>query len=941
MALRLGELVATLRADASGFEAGMSAAQLRMRGLTRDANGQLRTLRGRFISEGDAAGRGLSDGIREHAQLAVRAVRRVGPAIAGVAAGVPGVAAAAAALGGLAAGAVAAGLAVGAFKAAAGPQMEAVANVAKLAAEAEAAAASGAVDAAAKQKAYTDALSQLPPATREAAQELVGLKRDHKAWSDELSGTTMPVFTKGMQVLRSLLPQVTPFVKVAGQVFGDTLDRIAVGVRSAKFTKWATDTAAAAGPALSNFLQVIGNLGRGFAGLFQAFTPASAGVTGGLVSMTGAFADWAQGLSGSERFADFLELAGEGATTLGALGGAVVQLLVALGPIIGVTTQLALGFAQIINNTPTPVLTALAIVIGTVVVAMKLWAAAQAIVALRNRIWTASQWQLNAAMLANPMVLIVAGIVALIAVIVLIATKTKWFQKAWDAVWGAVKSAFRASVDGILVALEWLKKLPEKIGRWFGTAKTLAVRKMAELLTWLKGLPGRAWDALSGLGAKLGKAASEHFQKFRNAAASKTVSFITWVRELPGRIVRAIGSLSKLLLSKGKDVVLGLWNGIKSMGTWIAKKVIGWARDVIPGPIADALGIASPSKVTREQGKWVARGLAVGITGSSKEVRTAAQKLAKIVRDSLSGGREKKALLRIGRDSHALEGLARREENLAVRMKKATRTLKDMVKARDEAAASVRQSVLDAANITTASEGPVTADSILTGLNDQLGKARQFAEQIAILRKKGVRGDLIAQIAAAGVEGGLGAATALANATKGQIKEINSTQGQLVTAAKAAGDVTGDALYGAGIHAAKGLVRGLAAEQGAIERQMMLIAKGMTKAIKQALGIKSPSRVLADQVGRWIPRGIQAGIDAGAPALDKSMAALVTPPSVPALGGRPTGTRPDAVGTAGGRPIVLEIRSGGSPQDDFILESVQRSVRVRGGDVQLVIAGRR
>ncbi|MEU2563210.1 hypothetical protein ABZ626_28300 [Streptomyces longispororuber] len=51
--------------------------------------------------------------------------------------------------------------------------MACVADVAKLAEEAQKAAASGAADAAKKQKAYTDALAELPPASRATAKAAV------------------------------------------------------------------------------------------------------------------------------------------------------------------------------------------------------------------------------------------------------------------------------------------------------------------------------------------------------------------------------------------------------------------------------------------------------------------------------------------------------------------------------------------------------------------------------------------------------------------------------------------------------------------------------------------------------------------------------------------------------------------------------------------------
>jgi hypothetical protein len=87
-------------------------------------------------------------------------------------------------------------------------------------------------------------------------------------------------------------------------------------------------------------------------------------------------------------------------------------------------------------------------------------AAAQKVAAGAARVWTAAQWLMNASLWASPVTWIVAGIVALIAVIVLIATKTKWFQQAWSASWKWIKSAAENTWN-------WLKKLPGWIGSAF------------------------------------------------------------------------------------------------------------------------------------------------------------------------------------------------------------------------------------------------------------------------------------------------------------------------------------------------------------------------------------------------------------------------------------------------------------------------------------------
>jgi len=83
------------------------------------------------------------------------------------------------------------------------------------------------------------------------------------------------------------------------------------------------------------------------------------------------------------------------------------------------------------------------------------------------------------------------------------------------------------------------------------------------------------------------------------------------------------------LVAAGKDIVGGIWDGIKSMGGWLKNKVVAWASDVLPGPIADLLGISSPSKLFAEMGRDVGRGLAQGIEGSRRWVESASADLAK------------------------------------------------------------------------------------------------------------------------------------------------------------------------------------------------------------------------------------------------------------------------------------------------------------------------
>lgn len=63
----------------------------------------------------------------------------------------------------------------------------------------------------------------------------------------------------------------------------------------------------------------------------------------------------------------------------------------------------------------------------------------------------------------------------------------------------------------------------------------------------------------------------------------------------------------------GRNIVEGLWNGITGMGNWLKDKIINFVKDKIPGPIRDALGIRSPSKVAASLGEEISAGLAQGV----------------------------------------------------------------------------------------------------------------------------------------------------------------------------------------------------------------------------------------------------------------------------------------------------------------------------------------
>ncbi|WP_281155170.1 hypothetical protein [Streptomyces sp. HYC2] len=206
---------------------GDSADRLRLRlsGIAADTDGQLRDLRGRFLSADEAARRlgDSSHGTRDSLGLLRDEASKLGeslqanlisllPAAIPMAAGMAHTAGVVATqLGAVALSAAAYGLALK-------PQIAAISEaIAAHDRYEDAVKSSGATsqDAAKAQADYLQTLNDLPPATREAAIAVGILKDNFADWSDELADDVMAPVNKGIAVTNALLPRTTGLVKGA------------------------------------------------------------------------------------------------------------------------------------------------------------------------------------------------------------------------------------------------------------------------------------------------------------------------------------------------------------------------------------------------------------------------------------------------------------------------------------------------------------------------------------------------------------------------------------------------------------------------------------------------------------------------------------------------------------------------------------------------------
>lgn len=124
--------------------------------------------------------------------------------------------------------------------------------------------------------------------------------------------------------------------------------------------------------------------------------------------------------------------------------------------------------------------------------------------AVASGVATAAQWLWNVAMMANPIGLIIAGIVLLVGVIILIATKTTWFQDLWKAVWGFLQQPVKNLVDFVVAYVTFMWNIWSKIigavRDFFVGAFKWAVDMVVGYFNIILGIPQKIINFFSNLG---------------------------------------------------------------------------------------------------------------------------------------------------------------------------------------------------------------------------------------------------------------------------------------------------------------------------------------------------------------------------------------------------------------------------------------------------------
>lgn len=188
-----------------------------------------------------------------------------------------------------------------------------------------------------------EAMAQLAPEARKAVRAM-------QEWRPLLDGIQasaatgfFPGFVDGLERLQVLAPQVESIFGRVGDAAGDIFSDIATGLTSAEgreFITWVEQTAA---PTLRVFGETAGNVASGLGDLAMALGPVGGDFNRGLLAASESFASWADGLTATEGYREFIDYVRETGPqvldTVGSLADAVLQIGEAAAPLGGPILQ--------------------------------------------------------------------------------------------------------------------------------------------------------------------------------------------------------------------------------------------------------------------------------------------------------------------------------------------------------------------------------------------------------------------------------------------------------------------------------------------------------------------------------------------------------------------------------------------------------------------------
>lgn len=218
-----------------------------------------------------------------------------------------------------------------------------------------------------------------------------------------------------------------------------------------------------------------------------------------------------------------------------------------------------------------------------------------------------------------------------------------WLTNTYNnfVTWGSnmLQKAREAAQNVIDTVVTFFSELPGKVQQWLhntlqnlitwgsnmlSNARTAASNTIATIVNFFSQLPGKIWTWLCNTASKVVSWGSDLMSKGREAANKLVNAVLNGVRNLPSQ-----------MMSVGRNIVTGVWNGICNAAGWFRSQVRSFFSGIVD-EVKGALGIHSPSRVfAKEVGRWIPPGVGVGIEDSMPDLEKQTDKEMEALADRM------------------------------------------------------------------------------------------------------------------------------------------------------------------------------------------------------------------------------------------------------------------------------------------------------------------
>lgn len=461
-------------------------------------------------------------------------------------------------------------------------------------------------------KAAKGDMSKLPPQMRALKAEQDNLNAALKGASAASNNRIYAVIGGGMRLLATIITASRPLIDTVTKSISQLVTQLITWAQSPALKQVVQFLSANFAPAFQTFTAIVGNLIKTIAGIVVAFEPFSREFMGGLKNITKAWADWANSLSTSKKFQDFLAYVRDTGPKIielfMAISRAIGNIGKALAPIGGPVLDVLIDFFNAIGKMNTSVLGAIVVGIGTLTVAVI--AATVAMAAF------------DAVAALNPFVLLAIAIVALVAAFIYLWKTNEGFRNffinTWNAIWGFMKAVgawFAGPFAGFFVGL-WngIKAGLTAIGNFFaavwnaiksavsaavafiGQVLAVGVNIMLAPIKLFIAVATAIWGAFWKVFGGLITAAINLVKAIINLGfavmASVISAFQYAILKVTQKVWGAVSSTISSIVNTIKSVVSKVWSAISSATStaWNAvKSVTSKVWGALSGPVTSAV----------------------------------------------------------------------------------------------------------------------------------------------------------------------------------------------------------------------------------------------------------------------------------------------------------------------------------------------------------------